>query len=402
MGIWRPLAASILIVSAGVMPVFLTGAMAVQVRASLGFDAARLGVAVAVFYAAAAVSSIPGGRMAERIGARLTMRLAAALSLAAMVQIALTARSFATLIIGVALGGIANGIGQPATNLYLARAIPPDRQGTAFGIKQAAIPTATMLGGLAVPAVALTVGWQWAYLLACALPLAGVALLPAGPVSRTNPRPHHRAHASAGLALGALAMLALAGALGSAAGNVLGAFLVQSAVAGGTEPGMAGLLAALGSAAGLASRLLSGMAADRREGGHLVAVAVMLILGAVGFALLATGSRLALVPATVLSFAAGWGWNGLFNLAVVRSHPHAAGSATGLTQTGVLVGGAVGPVAFGFAVVHGSYGLAWTGTAVAVVLAATAVLWGRAMLAAHARAGYGTDEHAHDLQSQAL
>lgn len=35
-------------------------------------------------------------------------------------------------------------------------------RGLVFGLKQAAIPLATMLGGVSAPAIAVTLGWRWA------------------------------------------------------------------------------------------------------------------------------------------------------------------------------------------------------------------------------------------------
>ncbi len=78
----------------------------------------------------------------------------------------------------LAMAGIANGISQPAVNLLLARGIPRARQGLAFGVKQGAVPAASSLGGIAVPILGLTVGWQWAFALAVALPVSLMVLAP--------------------------------------------------------------------------------------------------------------------------------------------------------------------------------------------------------------------------------
>lgn len=357
---------------------FLMGALAVEVRSALSIGTAGFGAAVAVFYVAAASSSAPGGLLAEKWGAVTVMRLSASLSLASLGGVALVARSFGGAVLGMVVAGLANGMGQPAANLLLAGSTAPGRRGTAFGIKQSAIPIATLLAGLAVPAIALTIGWRWAFAAACLVPIAGWALLP----RRSEELPHRHVDAGGrnGLAMKALVMLAIGGALGSAAGNSLGTFLVMSTVSDGLHPGMAGLLSAAGSAAGLVSRLASGVAADRRRGRHLVVVAAMLAVGSAGFAFLATGSIVLLLPGALIAFAAGWGWNGLFNLAVVTSHPHAPAAATGISQTGVLVGGATGPLLFGVAVQHGSFPLAWGCSAAAVLLASVALLWGRVLL----------------------
>ncbi len=369
-------------VTAGVLPVFLVGALAVQERASLSLGASAIGEAVAVFYAAAAASSAWGGRLSQRLGAACLMRVSLLASLASVVEVAVGARNFWMLALGMMFGGLANGIGQPASNQFLSLSVRPGRQGVAFGIKQAAIPVATLLAGLSVPAVALTIGWRWAFSMAAVMPIVGWIIVP--PCARSNQNGTALAGRTPKLAIGALVVLAIGGGLGSAAGNALGAFLVQSAVASGFGPGQAGLLAALGSAFGLAGRLASGFAADRRQGGHLLVIASMLVVGAVGFVLLASARSHSLgVAGTVIAFGAGWGWNGLFNLAVVKSHPDAAGAATGISQTGVLVGGAAGPVAFGLAVDSFGYGTAWLATAAAAVAAAAAMATARTLLLRH-------------------
>ena len=78
------------------------------------------------------------------------------------------------------LGGLGNAISHPATHLLLAREVSQNRQGLAFGIKQAAIPAATLIAGLAVPLVATTVGWRWAFAGGAALVLCVALLVPKG------------------------------------------------------------------------------------------------------------------------------------------------------------------------------------------------------------------------------
>ena len=64
------------------------------------------------------------------------------------------------LALAVLLGGIANTLTQPASNLALARALPARRLGLAFALKQSSIPIASMIGGLAVPTMGLLLGWR--------------------------------------------------------------------------------------------------------------------------------------------------------------------------------------------------------------------------------------------------
>jgi predicted metal-binding membrane protein len=72
----------------------------------------------------------------------------------------------------------------------------------------------------------------------------------------------------------------------------------------------------------------------------------------------------------------------VLNFAVVRLNPAAPASATSITQSGVYVGGCLGPLAFGL-LAAGSYRTAWLAAAGAMVLAASMMVLGRRLLLAH-------------------
>ena len=368
---------AVAVATAGVLPAFLTGGLAVQIRAELGFGEGALGLVVAVFFATSALASVVFGRVVERVGSSLGMRLAAAVSVASLLAVSALASSWWGLVACLVLGGLGNSISHPATHLWLAREVPQDRQCLAFGVKQAAIPVATLLAGLAVPFVAATVGWRWAFVGGAALALCVALLVPGGGERGLR----HVKEARAGdVPLAPLVLLALGIGLGSAAANPLGAFTVESAVAAGIGVGAAGLLLALGSAAGVAVRVVAGYLADKMSSGRLRLVAGMLGVGTVGFVLLASGVVPLLVIGVVLAFAAGWGWPGLFNFAIVKTNPRAPAVATGITQTGASSGAAAGPLAFGFVVEGSSFGTAWLLYGALALVAAVTILIGRYML----------------------
>ncbi len=77
------------------------------------------------------------------------------------------------------------------------------------------------------------------------------------------------------------------------------------------------------------------------------------------------------------------GWPGLFNLAVVRQHPDAAATASGITQTGTYLGAVVGPVLFGALVERASYRAAWLSAGALAAAGAGAMVMGRRMLLRH-------------------
>jgi MFS family permease len=355
-----------------VLPVFLTAALAVLIRRELGFGEARLGLAVSGYFMIAALASVPGGRLAERRGAAFAMALSTTVSAAGMVGIALAARSWAALAVLLGISGISNGVAQPSSNLAIAQIVSGDRQGVAFGVKQAAIPIGTMLSGLAVPAFGLTVGWRWGFVAGAVLAIPfciACARLPIRAERRSGPN-LRQGDASTG----PMILLATCCAIAAATDTALGGFYVESVVASGVEPGTAGLMFAGGSLAGIGGRVLWGWIGDRVRGGRLRIVGALMTIGAVGIALLGLSTQpVVLGLATLLAFGCGWGWNGLFNFAVVRLNPRAPGAATGITQTGIFVGGVVGPLGFGAIVESGSYRLAWT-AATAALLAAAALV----------------------------
>jgi MFS family permease len=380
----RPVLIAVAVATAGVLPAFLTGGLAVQVRGELDFGAGALGVAVATFFVTSALASAVMGRLVEGIGAHRGMRLAAAGSAASLFGVALLATSWAGLVACLVLGGLANAATHPATNLSLAREVRAGRQGLSFGVKQSAIPVATLLAGLAVPGIAVTLGWRWAFAVGGVLALGVASLVPAGTSGGAVHRPKEAREKDARIA--PLVLLALGIGLGSTAATPLGTFLVESSVAGGLRVETAGFLLAVGSAVSIVVRVAFGHLADGMSGGRLLLVAGMLGVGVAGFVLLATGESGLIVPGALLAFGAGWGWPGLFNFAVVRTSPGAPAAATGITQTGASGGAALGPLIFGLVVEAASYDVAWLVSGAIALVALVAILIGRHMLLRDRRA----------------
>jgi MFS family permease len=385
----RAVAAALAIVTAAQLPAFLTGALAVQVRGDLRFSATGLGIAMAAFFVASASGSAVLGHLVERIGWRAGMLLGVAGSAVSLLGVAAVAGTWGALVALLVVGGFGNAIAQPAANLALTRAIDRERQGLVFGIKQSAIPVATLIGGLSVPLFAVTVGWRWTYAAGVGLALLAALTVPPQPgvARRSRAAPQRRADADAireparRSALVPLIVLAAAGGLGAMVGNVLGAFLVSSAAASGLRPAFAGLLLAVGSVASIGIRTGAGWAADLWSFDPLRAVAGLLAAGGGGCLLLVADSPAPLVAATVLAFGAGWAWPGLFNLAVVRAYPAAPAAATGITQTGVYVGAALGPVVAGVIIDGAGYDAGWIVTAVLALAAAALAMVGARSLA---------------------
>ena len=370
----------IAVVTGGSLPAFLAGGVSVQLRADLGFGESGLGLAVGAFFLAAAASSAVLGRTAERLGPTASMRVSASCSALSLLGVAAGARSFGSLLALLAVGGVANALAQPAANLFIARTVPAARLGMAFAVKQSGIPAATLLGGLAVPTIALTVGWRWAFVAGALLPIVGGLTIPSVPAASVGSNVASRPTPRTRVPMRPLVVLGFGIGFGAAAAGTLGAFLVNAAVDAGISEGPAGLLVSGGSAVGIAMRLLAGRRADRREGGHLRVVSLMLVAGSVAYVLYATEQPWLLVLATPLAFGAGWGWPGLFNLAIVRAHPTAAAAASGVTQTGTYFGAVAGPVVFGVVVERASYRAAWLLAAAFALAGAATIAAGRSLI----------------------
>jgi MFS family permease len=381
-GAVRAATGAITVTTVSVLPVFLTGALAVQISGELGFDPAGLGLVVALYFGVSALCSLPVGRLVERLGGTVTSRLAVLGVAVVMLLLAAGARSYASLMAILLCGAWCNVMGQLASNLTLARSVPARRLGLSFGVKQAAIPLSTLLAGAAVPVVALTVGWRWAYAAAAGLALLALWGVPRGGAPHV-PTPKVPPGERATLAL---AVLGAGSGLGAGAANALGIFLVASAVDRGISPGVAGLVLTFGSVVGFAGRLLHGWLADRRPGGHIAFVAGSMAVGAVGLALLAVPGTAALVVGTILGFGLGWSWPGLMQFAVVRLNPAAPAAASAIVQMGVYAGGFAGPIAFGFVAARTSFPAAWAMAAGIMVAAALLVVVGRRLLVAHQKA----------------
>lgn len=372
------------------LAVFLTGALAIQMRASLHFGADAFGLAISIYYVGAAIGSVPFGRLAEAVGGVRVMKPTAIAAAIIMIITALFVKSWLALVLILFIAGILSAAMQTSTNLFLARRIPGNRQGLAYGIKQAAIPFSALLGGLAVPGIALTVGWRWAFVGGAAVSVVAAIIVPKSHTTFASYRAKHKPVELANN-LRPLIVMGVGFGLSVFAASGLTAFLVTSGVAGGLSKSSAGFVAGFAGGTALIMRVVSGFLADRRGKAHFKVVAGMLGVGVLGFLGLAIGSSSGIkwifIAGAIIAFGAGWGWNGLFNYAVIRTHQNAPARATGITQVGGRLAGVFGPLVFGLIVAHGSFAYAWLLDGAACLVGAVIILYGRMMMLKMERMG---------------
>lgn len=368
------LVSALLLASISVFPVFLIGAVSVQLRSDLGLDRAQLGSAVSAFFLSSAFTVARIGRLVDRIGERRSYLLGAGLAFVALFSIATIARSWWTLTASLAVGGIGNAVVGPASSRILAHAIPPDRRGWAFGVKQAAIMGATLLGGVGVPVLALQFGWRWVYGVSAALAALVLVLAPRDPVlglmmvAETRIRQRRTT----------LVLLAVAFGLGTSASVAMTTFLVDFTVVNGLAEAPAAALLSMGSSIVILLRLVLGRWCDRGlEAVDLVIVALLVLGGVTLGALPHVGVGPGLVAVALLAFTGVWGWTGLLVYFVAVQNLERPGAAAGVLQSGAATGGILGPSFMGAIAERLSYTAMWSTSSAFLFLAALAVLAAR-------------------------
>ena len=350
-----------------VLPGFLIGALSVQVSAEMDVSEAVYGWGLSSFFGAAMVGSILLGRLSQRIGALNQMTLALGLSIVVQLALAATAQSFGAIIGFLVVAGLANAANQTSINLALGQAALP-RLGLAVSIKQSGLPTATLLAGFAVPSLALTVGWRWAYVASAAFTLVSLAVVRSAVRSSTPARgaaPSTPVSSSRDLLWGAAVGAFLAFSAGS-----LNAWGVGSGVDAGLGEGLAGLFLSVGAATGITLRIIGGWISDTMRAAPFRVGGISALLGSVGMGILAVRSPGTHIAAMLVAFGAGWIWPVFTNFGVVRANPQAAGAATGVTQMGVYVGVFVGPLLTGWIIEYSGYRMMWLVVAASSVVGA--------------------------------
>lgn len=354
----------------GSFPLYLTGALGVRLRGELGFGEAGLGLAVGMVPATAALTSLVMGRVVHRIGAGAGLRLGVGTAAVSLLGTALFASGYATLLGFLVVGGLALAMVIPATDFWVARMVAPARQGIAMGFKQSATQMAGLLAGLAVPALAVTLGWRWAFVAGALLALAAVPTIPASAAPRERQGTRGR---EGDVLWKPLAILALAIGLGQMSVLSLVGFSVTAAVDAGISESVAGIVFAVGNVVGIATRLRLGHLADVHSRNQLYVAGALLAVGGGCYLLLATANPIVLSVVIPLAFATGWGWPGLVLLAVIRANPEAPAVASSVAAAGGYVGAFAGPFAFG-ALAARSLVAAWSAAAGSALLAAGAMV----------------------------
>lgn len=165
-----PLAATITIQIIASFVVLAGPVIAPIAAPELGVDPARIGLAVAVMYASAAVSCVTCPGLIARLGPLRTSQVC--LVIAAAASAAATIGGIAGALVAHFLAGLAYGPITPASSQILQRFSPPQHRNFIFSIKQTGVPAGYFLTGLILPSAALAFGWRSALLTTAVLCVA--------------------------------------------------------------------------------------------------------------------------------------------------------------------------------------------------------------------------------------
>lgn len=359
-----------------VTPVFLVGALSDAVGDDLGFGAARSGLAVTVFFVAGALTAVVMGKVTDRIGATSALRLGVAITGVVLVTVGTVVDSWWQLAAVLGLGGTAVGLVDTGGARAFADAVSAERQGVAFGVKEASVPAAALLAGISIPLLASTAGWRPTFLVAIAgLPLAWW-LVPSG-LRGSSGSTAEVSGSQRGRIDARLVMFTVGVGAAAAASSAAATLFVPAVSDAGISTGTAGVVLAAGSIASIAARVGVGWAGDHAPERTGVLLAGAVLLGSAGAALLVLDAVLLVVPAALLLLGAGWGWSGLAFLTAVRANPTAPATAAGIVLTGLSGGGSVGPAAFGYLADTWSYRVSWAVCGVSLAVGAVLVMSAR-------------------------
>ncbi len=313
---------------------------------------AQVGGLVTAVGVVAAILSPFVGRLTDGIGGRRALIVLLVFSFLGLLGVAL-APIYGLLLVAGGLAGVAQALGNPATNKLIAQVIPQGRRGVITGLKQSGVQLGIFLGGVLLPVGALSIGWRptiamVALLPACILVVAFFVVPPhadSGGASKQRLLERHPP-GTWWLTLYSLGM-------GAAAGSLMTFLPLYAHEEMGLTERQAGLVIGLVGLVALITRILWGPLSERARhygaplavlaGVAAVSVVALLLAPSVGVTLLWVGA--------VLMAASSGSWNSVAMLAVMHeAGPGRAGSASGIVLFGFMTGLGIGPLVFGYSV----------------------------------------------------
>jgi MFS transporter, ACS family, aldohexuronate transporter len=338
----------------------------------LGLTRFQVAFLVPSIYLSGLLFSMPGGRLADRLGVRPSFLGGLAVAAIGLLAAAL-APGFLAFLVCLFVAGSGWSVVNPALGKAIMDVFPVSERGIAMGVKQMGLTLGGLVAALALPVIAATLGWRYA-VGACsvvvAVPVAlgwrPLAAFHAGVRGATSTAGEGDATSWWWARRPALVVFFATGfVLGMVQGAVL-SYLPLFTIQGlGFDKIGAGLLVAASQAGGAVSRLALGAASDRWAAGRRsLWLAFTGAVGAAIFLVYAVWPATSAGLAGLLAFATGvgaYGWVGIFFVISVEAGGRdQAGLLSGVAFASIVLGLLVGPPIFGL-LLEGfdSYAVAW-------------------------------------------
>lgn len=350
--------------------------------AVMGVGFVELGFAISVFGIVSAVLQAPMGYVVDRFGARLMLMAGLAVGSVSFALIAVSP-NYETLVVAMALAGLANCVYHPSDYSILSRGIASEKMGRAFSIHTFAGYLGNALAPVVLVSIALAFDVYWAFVASGVAGLLALVAVSAGKFDVTSASPlralsQGKSQASSGnpFALKSVFILIIFFALLSLSIGAIDRFSVSVFVQGfgiGLPTANLALTAFLFSSA--FGVLAGGMLADRTDRHGRVAAAA--------FSMAATFvTAVILVRPTGMLLVVFLGAAGFLTGIVAPSRdmlvreaapPGAEGRVFGIVSSGFNIGGIIGPILYGYLLDTGrASGVLWT--AVGFMVATTFIV----------------------------
>ncbi|WP_459614745.1 MFS transporter [Bordetella sp. 2513F-2] len=371
----------------------------VSLGQAFGLDFAALGLLMSVFYVVSGLGQASSGFVVDRIGARPVLWFGLGCFVASAVLIGASS-GYAMLLAAAAVGGAGNAVFHPADYAIINHRVSPPRLGLAYSTHGLTGNLGWALAPVFITTLTLLADWRVAAFGAAALVAAVLALTVLGRDllgGELEPQPADgagqggtaaaEAEAPRESVLGTLRALAARPALWGAFLFFACAAMALSSVQNYTIPLLGQLygLSTVSASSALSGYMLAS-AAGMAAGGFLVSatprsertVMAALMLAGLTLVALAMGWVPAFLAAPVVALAGFC--SGVAapsrDMLIRRVTPRGAtGSVYGLVYSGMDVGSALGPLAFGLLLDAGMAHGPWIGAAVAFAAAALLAQW---------------------------
>jgi len=351
-----------------------------QLIAALGLSALQIGGLASLYSAALAAASLPAGLVADRLGTRGALTLAA-VAIGVGLLVCASADGFAQLGAGIALCGTGYGLINPAAGRAITLWFTPRWRTTLLSLKQTGVPAGAALGS-ATALLGPSLGWQAGIFCAAVIALvAGLLFLGLLPPETPPPQPekHRKSKLTDVLALPGLGRANVVAGLTNGIQFALWAHLpalVQLSFGNGAA--VLGLCLGALHLGTFLGRLVWGALTDRLlQGNAARGLRLLCLIALAGVAGLGAGTQvaspvMAVIACFILGFTACAAVGLHLALTALIAPDRLLGGAMGYTMLFTNLGGIVVPILLG--VVLSLFGVGWAALTFAVLLGLALVL----------------------------